>query len=149
METPVRMTSMGWAVAGIRSRTSRSGPGRARRAGESRSEGGELGARRQLAVEEHVGDFLELCLIGELTDVVAEVGEAGTFLADGAQSGLAGADTAKAGATELLLRHFNLQVVRLPCPISGYLVVILTTAGIGGIRGLGLQETDNRCRRNA
>ena len=56
--------------------------------------------KRQFAVEQQVGDFLEDRRRRQVADVVATVGQAGAFLADGGQGCLAGHLATQAGATQ-------------------------------------------------
>ena len=62
---------------------------------------GQLGARRQLAVHQQVGDLLELAGLGDVEDVVAAIVQIVAGAADGAQRGVAGGD---AGQADALLR---------------------------------------------
>ena len=64
----------------------------------------ELGLRRQAAVMQQVGHFLEPGVLRQVVDVVAPVGEAGAFLADGADRRFAGGDSCQA-ACFLVLAH--------------------------------------------
>ena len=75
-ETPLRMTSIGWAVAGSASSTSSTAGGRHAQPAQLLLVRVQLVARRQLAVDQQVRDFLELAVGGEVEDVVAAVAEA-------------------------------------------------------------------------
>ena len=58
--------------------------------------GGELGAVRQLAVHQQVGDLLELAGLGDVEDVVAAIVQVVAGAPDRAQRGVAGGDTGQA-----------------------------------------------------
>ena len=62
--------------------------------------GVELLLVRQFAVEQQIGDFLEDRRRRQVADVVATVGQAGAFLADGGQGCLTGHLATQAGATQ-------------------------------------------------
>ena len=57
---------------------------------QARLVAGELGAARELAVDEQEGDLLELALLGDLENVVAAVMQVVARAPDGAERGVAG-----------------------------------------------------------
>ena len=69
--------------------------------------GGEFGAVGERAVDEEVGDLLELGGLGDVEDVVAAVVEVVAGVAHGAEGGVAGDD---AGEGDGFLGHVLLRV---------------------------------------
>ena len=69
--------------------------------------GGELRAVRQRAVDQQIGDLLELAALGDVEDVVAAVVQIVAGVADGAQRGVAGGD---AGEGDALLGLWRVRV---------------------------------------
>ena len=93
-DTPVRITSIGWVAAGSASSTL---PHRRRacRAGPAAwpCRPASWAAFGRCAVDQQVGDLLELALLGDVEDVVAAVMQVVAGAADGAQRGVAGPAT--------------------------------------------------------
>ncbi|MNN43366.1 hypothetical protein D3C81_1576000 [compost metagenome] len=62
--------------------------------------GVQLRLARQFAVQQQVGDFFELCVSRQFTNVITTIGQTGTRLAHGGQCGLPGYLATEPGATE-------------------------------------------------
>ena len=89
-ETPVRMTSMGWAACGKLLERELHGRRQAAHGLQLGFVGGELHATLgSCAVDQQVGDFFELGKWREIENVVAAVMQVAAAAADGAERGVA------------------------------------------------------------
>ena len=62
----------------------------------------QLGLVWQLAVQQQIGHFFKLRLVGQFLDVIATIGQAGTAFANGTQSGFTSGLSTQTGTAEFL-----------------------------------------------